>query len=123
MITGFGEVIKNIFGINVDDMIHISIRAREEVEQLFQQLEGKTTNFIIEMKDYNWEKKDSSSFTFIKMDENQELKRLGDNLLKEHKLAPSTPIKNQRKMVIDIEDLPDEIPKKRQRFIKEEEED
>ncbi|PIA24889.1 hypothetical protein AQUCO_15600004v1 [Aquilegia coerulea] len=125
LITGFGESIKNLMGINVEDMMQISFQPNgvEQIERLFDLLVGKTTTFLIQIKDWNFENSDATSYTAIMITTIPEIKILSEKLLKTHQLGPHTPVKKERKTVINLDDDPEEMSNKKQKKIKQEPED
>ncbi|KAF5200541.1 hypothetical protein FRX31_009872 [Thalictrum thalictroides] len=76
MVTGFDEVIKNIFDLSVYEMLNINQQdnGEKKLKSIFDQLIGKTTSFHIKIKEYNLKTEDTYSMSVIKIEEIPELK-------------------------------------------------
>ncbi|KAF5193136.1 hypothetical protein FRX31_017277, partial [Thalictrum thalictroides] len=96
-------------------------KGNEIFDKICTELVGKKTSFYVQIRKYNWETKDTSSMSVMKIEEIPGLKSKIKEIFKDFKvnLAPSTPIKNSRKAVIvDLDDEKEEITKKKYKKIK-----
>ncbi|KAF5206817.1 hypothetical protein FRX31_003596, partial [Thalictrum thalictroides] len=125
IITGFGDSIRNLIGISVNDMIQINIQENgvEQIGRLFDELVGKTTTVLIQLNDWNLQNSEATSYTVKTTTEIPEIKSLANSLLKSHQLGPHTPMKKERRRVINVDNEPDEVSSKRQKYIKKEPEE
>ncbi|KAF5204408.1 hypothetical protein FRX31_006005 [Thalictrum thalictroides] len=76
MIAGFDGAIKNLLDISVNDMIKITSQNWLE----------KKTSFYVQIRKYNWETKDTSSMSVMKIEEIPGLKSKIEEIFKDFKV-------------------------------------
>ncbi|KAF5178266.1 hypothetical protein FRX31_032148, partial [Thalictrum thalictroides] len=71
MIAGFDGAITNLLDISVNDMIKITSQKKgnEIFDKICTELVGKKTSFYVQIRKYNWETKDTSSMSVMKIEE------------------------------------------------------